>query len=71
LTAPTLRVVAADVTVIWDGGNPVFIKKGTLVSLVAGSALETAYGGPGNTPLLEPAQREDAAEGTDRAGVTN
>ena len=70
MPAPTTRVVASDITVMWDG-NPVFVKRGTLVSIAAGSALEQAYGGAANTPPLDPAQREDTAEGHDQADVTN
>jgi hypothetical protein len=41
------RVVATDITVNWDGGTT-FVRRGTVVDIPAGSALETAYGGPSN-----------------------
>lgn len=45
------RVVVSDVTVTWDGGSNL-IKRGTIVDIPAGSALEAAYGGSGNlTPI--------------------
>jgi hypothetical protein len=59
---PTLRVVAADVTVSWDGGTR-FAERGTLVLVEPGSAMETAYGGLSNLPLATPAQVQAANGG--------
>lgn len=41
------RVVATDINVVWDGAVT-FVRKGTIVDIPAGGALETAYGGPSN-----------------------
>lgn len=65
LAPPTVRVVASDVIVSWDGGNPLLVKRGTLVAIPAGSAMETAYGGPANTPAASQVQIEAANGGID------
>lgn len=41
------RIVATDINVAWDGGT-FFVRKGQIVDIPAGGALETAYGGPSN-----------------------
>jgi hypothetical protein len=66
-TGPTMRIVAADVTVRW-GRARTLVRRGSLVSLVPGSPLEDAYGGPENTPPLDPVQAGTAAK---RAGARN
>jgi hypothetical protein len=43
-------IVQSDTPVVWDG-NLTLVKRGTMVDIPPGSALEEAYGGPGN---LEP-----------------
>jgi hypothetical protein len=45
--------VLTDITVIWDGGST-FVRKGTVVDIAPGSALETAYGGLGNLSAVIP-----------------
>jgi hypothetical protein len=62
MTAPSLRVVAADVTVDWDGGTR-FAERGTLVLIAPGSAMETAYGGAPNTPAASSVQVQAANGG--------
>jgi hypothetical protein len=45
------RRVLADIELLWPPGNtlfPVHVRKSTVVDVVPGSALEQAYGGPGN-----------------------
>jgi hypothetical protein len=45
------RRVLSDVELLWPPGNtlfPVHVRKGSLVDIPPGSALETAYGGPSN-----------------------
>jgi hypothetical protein len=45
------RRVLADIELLWPPGNtlfPIYVRKGSLVDAAPGSALETAYGGPGN-----------------------
>jgi hypothetical protein len=45
------RRVLADVELLWPPGNtlfPLHVRRGSLVDAVPGSALEAAYGGPGN-----------------------
>jgi hypothetical protein len=42
---------AGDIELLWPPGNtlfPLHVRKGTVVDVVPGSALEQAYGGPGN-----------------------
>ena len=41
------RIVLTDTDVSWDG-NTTFVRHGTIVDIVPGSALETAYGGSSN-----------------------
>jgi hypothetical protein len=61
------RTVLTDITVTW-GGEPVFVRHGTVVDIVPGSALEAAYGGSSNlTAVLPPWQRSDGSH----AGVGN
>jgi hypothetical protein len=45
------RRVLADIDLLWPPGNttvPLHVRRGSLVDIPPGSALETAYGGPGN-----------------------
>jgi hypothetical protein len=44
------RRVLSDVLVTWGepGSPPHHIRKGTILDILPGSALETAYGGPSN-----------------------
>lgn len=49
------RVVINDVTVNWDGGTTL-VTRGTIVDVPAGSALETAYGGPSNLASISASQ---------------
>jgi hypothetical protein len=55
--------VLTDITVTWDkgaNGMPLttFVKHGSVVDIVPGSALSAAYGGPGNlSGVIPPAQR--------------
>jgi hypothetical protein len=45
------RRVLSDVTLFWPPGNttvPLHVRKGTMIDIPPGSALETAYGGPSN-----------------------
>jgi hypothetical protein len=44
------RRVLSDVELLWPPGVtvPLHVRRGTLVDIAPGSALETAYGGPGN-----------------------
>ena len=50
------RVVLTDVYVTSDrcGTLPLFVRHGTVVDIVPGSALETAYGGAGNLSPAAP-----------------
>jgi hypothetical protein len=58
------RIVLSDVTVLWDPHangalRGTFVRKGTVVDVKPGSALETAYG-PANLSAVVPvAQRGD------------
>lgn len=76
MTGPVVRwVVQSDVWL--DGAAPysqgaVFIKAGTLVGIAAGQdALAQRYGGWGNLAPEPSWAREGAAEGADRAGLSN
>jgi hypothetical protein len=45
------RRVLSDVELLWPPGNTLFpqhVRRGSLVDAAPGSALEAAYGGPGN-----------------------
>jgi hypothetical protein len=45
------RRVLADVTLYWPPGNtlfPLYVRRGSVIDITPGSALETAYGGAGN-----------------------
>lgn len=53
-------VVQADTDVTW-GGEVMFVVARTVVSLVPGSALYTAYGGAANLMPLAGSQAGDAA----------
>ena len=64
-------MVSSDVTVNWDGDSPVFTPKGTLVSIAAGSALQTAYGGAGNVPEASGVQANAAAGGVGSLARSN
>ena len=49
------RRVLADITLYWPPGNttvPLHVRKGSLVDVPPGSALETAYGGAGNLETI-------------------
>jgi hypothetical protein len=49
------RRLLADIQLLWPPGNtlfPVYVRKGSLVDCKPGSALETAYGGPGNLQVV-------------------
>jgi hypothetical protein len=52
--------------VTWDGRS-VFVRPGTAVDIKPGSALETAYGGPGNLGPLPAGDSQNA----DKSGLTN
>jgi hypothetical protein len=47
-------MVQSDTPVVWDN-NLTVVRRGTIVDIPPGSALEEAYGGPGN---LEPIDQE-------------
>jgi hypothetical protein len=47
----TPRILTNDTYLVWDNGTS-FVKKGTMVGVAPGSALETAYGGSGNLRTL-------------------
>ena len=70
MSEPTMRVIQADVTVPWDGGE-LLVKRGALVSITAGSELETACGGPSNTPLASTVQTDAALSGIGGIGQSN
>lgn len=60
------RMVLTDTTVVWDG-ETTFVRHGTIADIPPGSALETAYGGPGNLapvpPTGDPEDADHAAQG--------
>lgn len=61
------RIVQSDTIVAWDGGS-VFVAKGTIVDIPAGSALETAYGGSGNLQPLNARLTGQDNDGDDDPG---
>jgi hypothetical protein len=57
------RIVLTDTYVPWPSSQyPVFIKRGTIVDIVPGSALETAYGGGGNLRALSANTRDEVQD---------
>jgi hypothetical protein len=53
------RILQTDTVVVWDRGANL-VKRGTIVDIPEGSALEQAYGGPGNlAPISGTRQQEE------------
>jgi hypothetical protein len=47
--------VLTDIELLWPPGNttvPLYVRKGTIVDIPPGSALEAAYGGPSNLQVV-------------------
>ena len=68
--------VLADVEVTWDGhanGAPVttFVRHGTVADMAPGSALSTAYGGPGNLSGVIPLSQRGNEACCSHAAVSN
>jgi len=68
--------VLADITVSWDkhaDGSPVtvFVRHGTVVDIIPGSALSLAYGGAGNLSGVIPVSQRGNAACLSRAAVSN
>jgi hypothetical protein len=66
------RVVLADIAVIWgEPGCSVYVKRGTMVDIIPGSQLETAYGGPSNLRTPSAAELEGDQSVIDRSALAN
>jgi hypothetical protein len=68
--------VLTDTVVIWDrhaSGVPVttFVRHGTVADITPGSALASAYGGPGNLSGVIPLSQRGNAACLSRAAVSN
>ena len=60
------RRVLSLTLVTWDGRS-VFVRPGTVADIKPGTALETAYGGPGNLGALPAGDPQNL----DKSGLTN
>lgn len=71
------RIVLTGIYVQWDrdGTLPLFTKRGTVVDVVPGSALEAAYGGAGNLSPVIPAwdkrRAPEFADAWSKAALSN
>ncbi len=69
------RIVLTGTYVQWDrdGTLPLYVRAGTVVDIVPGSALETAYGGSTNlSPVLAPWDPRRGSETVlSKAAITN
>ena len=68
--------VLTDMTVIWDphangAERTTFVKHGTVVDLVPGSALAAAYGGTGNLSGVIPLSQRGNESCLSKAAVSN
>ncbi len=70
------RIVLSDTTVFWDPHangalRSTFVRRGTLADIKPGSALETAYGGPGNLSAVLPASKTGDEACLDKSALSN
>ncbi len=68
--------VLADTAVSWDAHangaqRTTFVRHGTVVDITPGSALSSAYGGPGNLSGVIPASQRGNESCLSKAAVTN
>lgn len=62
------RMVNTDTPVIWDQAT-FLVPAGTIVDILPGSALETAYGGAGNLTSLSAQQVQGVSDGAAFSGI--
>jgi hypothetical protein len=65
------RRLLSDTSVSWPPGSPaLLVRRGSLIDVLPGSALETAYGGAGNLAVLT-AQQLVSPDVADKSWLSN